>query len=73
MSPSAEWHARLGPLEFSVGIRRSEIRGAFPERPRPLPDAAAGELPRPGPAPAGPTRAPEDGAPDREPEGGASA
>lgn len=72
MSPSAEWHSRLGPLDFSVVIRHFELRGGVPERPRPFP-AAGGELPRPAPAPGGRVRAREDDVLDWESEGGATA
>lgn len=66
-SPSSDWHARLGPLDFSVGIRHFELRGVLPEQPR-----DAGE-PRPtDPAPDGRIRAPEDPALQREPEGGSA-
>ncbi|HLL48081.1 MAG TPA: hypothetical protein VK399_15315 [Longimicrobiaceae bacterium] len=41
MSPSADWHARLGPLDFSVGVRHFELRGVFPEQP-PTPSAEDG-------------------------------
>ncbi len=68
MSPSADWHARLGPLDFSVGVRQFELRGVFPEQP-PAPSAADGTLPRADPPPDGRIRA-ADGKPDREPEGG---
>ncbi len=68
MSPSADWHARLGPLDFSVGIRRFELRGVFPEPPHAPPEAgAAGALPRADPPPGARIRAP-----DRESEGEAS-
>lgn len=62
MTPSSDWHARLGPLDFSVGIRHFELRGVFPEQPHALPDSAAPPVRR--------IRAAEDDALDREPEGG---
>lgn len=67
-SPSAEWHARLGPLDFSVGVRHFELRGVFPEQPAAL-RAGADAAPRADPPPAGRIRAAEDGVPDRESEG----
>ena len=72
MSPSAEWHSRLGPLDFRVGIRHFELRGVFPEQPRALPGDAAGPPPGAGPPAAARIRAAEGEVPDREPEGGAS-
>ena len=69
MSSSADWHARLGPLDFSVGVRHFELRGVFPEQPAALP-AADGATPR---AESSAGRADPRGggeAPDREPEGG---
>lgn len=71
MPPSSDWHARLGPLDFSVGIRHFELRGIFPEQPPSRPGtAAAGEPPRGDPLPDARIRATEDTAPERESEGG---
>lgn len=45
MSPSAEWHARLGPLELRVGVRHVTLEDVLRER---APDApGAGALPPP--------------------------
>lgn len=70
MSRSSEWHARLGPLDFSVGGRHFELRGVFPERPAAPHAAPEGALPRAGPAPDARIRAAEYDVTDRESEGG---
>lgn len=72
MSPSADWHARLGPLDFSVGVRQFELRGVFPEQP-PAPQhaAATAALPSADRPQAGQIGAAEEGGvPGGEPEGG---
>jgi hypothetical protein len=72
MFPSSEWHARLGPVDFSVGIRHFQLGRDFRERLPALPGSAGGE-PRPaGPAPGGRIPAAEEGVAGREPEGGAA-
>ena len=69
MSPSADWHARLGPLDFSVGIRHFELRGVFPEQPAAHHAAADGAPPRADPPPGGRIHAAGDDGPDRGSEG----